>query len=80
MTTTATAASGAGRSERLGADAPREIRFDPAALEAAATRTDAGPDAVVSRAFIRDVWLAVRNPGCIRLLGTGEAATPMVIA
>lgn len=56
------------------------IIFDPAALEAAATRTDAGPDAVVSRAFIHDVLRAVCNPGSIRLLRAGEAPTPLVIA
>ena len=58
----------------------RQIIFDPAALEAAALRQDAGPDAVVSRAFLADVLEAVREPARIRLLGAGEAPTPIVVA
>lgn len=56
------------------------IWFDPTALEASATRTDAGDDAVVSRAFLADVWAAIREPGRIRLLPPGQAPTPMVTA
>lgn len=57
-----------------------KIIFDPAAIEAAATRKDAGPDAVVSRAFLADVAAAVKDPSRIHLLGALEAPTPMVVA
>ena len=56
------------------------IRFDAAALQAAATRTDRGPDAIVSRAFLRDVLMAVTEPGRIRIVHPGQAPTPLASA